>query len=147
MIVSMLVDFIFLLKALISLSTDTGNSSYRSVSDSVVPRHKSLMDILGHSLFLQWIQNSSPSNQLKEIRPEPVGLGALQTESGFPPVLGGHLQSCCRMWYSMGNNEESTGKEDLHTGWRRRTEQDEEGPQIPEQMHETILMMMRRERI
>ena len=32
-------------------------------------------------------------------------------------------------------------KEDLHTGWRRRTEQDEEGPQIPGQMHVTIQMM------
>ena len=39
------------------------------------------------------------SDGLRETKPEQVGGGALQTNNGFPPVPGGHLQNCCQNLY------------------------------------------------
>ena len=39
------------------------------------------------------------SDELRETKPEQVGGGALQTNNGFPPVPGGHLQNCCQNLY------------------------------------------------
>ena len=101
--------------------------------DNVVPPHMSSLDILRCSLCLHRIHNS-PKNywgkDLNKLEVEPCKL-KVDFHRCLEDTFKAVVEFC--IWRTMR-------KEDLHTGWRRRTEQDEEGPQIPGQMHVSILM-------